>query len=425
MLRDVFYYGKKPNAHPREKFAKNLADARQQCTTEHFWVINEFCNYTNFDWDWDFDFLPDEDVWAEKHNNVWPSPYQKDSGTWLCTEEDSEVIIYRADVDPIILKDTISNNWKIIESIDINKFDFKWHPDPTDDPYIYVFGNQWYSGTIMPTVEYHLPGATDRKYITNIIATLSDKPESFNVLHKTIDFDFSWVPDPTSPPYIYVFGNTQYPGTIMPTVEYVVPGAIDKKYVTDIVAHLLPMKSVFNTIHETLDFDYSWKPDPTSPPYIYVFGNTQYPGTVMPTIEYHVEGATERKYIDDIVPTLAQQPHKFQLLENIEPTSFDFSWVPDPTSPPYIYAWGNQWNKPEDKISIQYVVEGATEYRYMETRAIRKACTDNWRTPGYVLQSSFDYSWEPNPNDPPYIYQFGTQWQKTGGPSYVVEGATE
>ena len=493
MLRDVFYYGAKPNAHPREKLALNLADARRQCTTEHFWIINEFCDYTNFDWDWDFDFLPDEDVWAEKHNNVWPSPYQKDSGTWLCSEEDSEVIIYRADVDPVILKDTISGNWKIIENIDKSKFDFKWHPDPTSDPYIYVFGNQWYSGMVMPTVEYHVEGATDRKYLTDIIAYLAPMPELFNIIHETVDFDyswrpdptsppyiyvfgntqypsnimptieyivdgaterkyiehitpklkpqqhkfnilevidrnkfdFSWVPDPTSPPYIYVFGNTQYPGTIMPTIEYTVEGATERKYIDDIVAHLLPMQSVFSTIHETLDFDYSWRPDPTSPPYIYVFGNTQYPGTVMPTIEYVVEGATERKYIDDIVPTLAHQPHKFDILEDIDTSKFDFSWVPDPTSPPYIYVWGNQWNKPEDKISVQYVVEGATEYKYMEQRAIRKACTDNWQTPGYVIQTSFDYSWEPNPNDNPYIYQFGTQHQKTGGPKYVVEGATE
>ena len=57
MLRDVFYYGSKPNAHPREKHAIDLADARQQCTTEHFWIINEYCDYTNFDWDFDFDFL--------------------------------------------------------------------------------------------------------------------------------------------------------------------------------------------------------------------------------------------------------------------------------------------------------------------------------------------------------------------------------
>ena len=53
MLRDVFYYGNKPNVHPREKFATSIEDARSQSTTEHFWIINEYCDYQNFDWDWD------------------------------------------------------------------------------------------------------------------------------------------------------------------------------------------------------------------------------------------------------------------------------------------------------------------------------------------------------------------------------------
>ena len=81
MLRDVFYFGEKPNVHPRERHAIDVDDARQLATTYHFWIINEFCDYTGFDWDFDFDFLPDEDVWAEEHNNIWPSQHQKDSGT--------------------------------------------------------------------------------------------------------------------------------------------------------------------------------------------------------------------------------------------------------------------------------------------------------------------------------------------------------
>ena len=84
MLRDVFYFGEKPNVHPRERKVFDIDEARKEATTEHFWIINEFCDYTGFDWEFDFDFLPDEDVWAEEHNNIWPSQHQKDSGTWLC-----------------------------------------------------------------------------------------------------------------------------------------------------------------------------------------------------------------------------------------------------------------------------------------------------------------------------------------------------
>ena len=39
-------------------------------------------------------------------------------------------------------------------------------------------------------------------------------------------------------------------------------------------------------------------------------------------------------------------------------TNFDFSWHPDNTSEPYIYAWGNQWNQPEDKTSVNILYQG-------------------------------------------------------------------
>ena len=138
MLHDVFYYGKKPNVHPKEKFAKSLEHARNQSTTEYFWIINEYCDYRGFDWDFDFELLPDEDVWAREYNNVWPSQHQKDSGTWLCPKQFSDIIVYRADVNPLKRKKEISSHWNILENIDKTKWDFSWHPDPTDPPYIYA-----------------------------------------------------------------------------------------------------------------------------------------------------------------------------------------------------------------------------------------------------------------------------------------------
>ena len=362
MLRDVFYYGSKPNVHPREKHAIDLADARHQCTTYHFWIINEYCDYTNFDWDWDFDFLPDEEVWTSEHNNVWPSQYQKDSGTWLCSGNDSEIIIYRADVEPIYRKNIKNNNWALLDKINELKFDFSWEPNPYDPPYIYTWGNKFVPAELKPTLEYHCKDATERKYMGDTVELL---PEWDN-----------W------------------------KIHY----EIDKS-----------------------SFDFSWRPDPREPAFIYMFGNTQYPAEIMPTVEYHVPGATEYKFIEDesMKAKLAPNSTRFEHLENCD--GIDYSWHPDPWSPPYIYAWGNQWNKPEDKISIQYVVEGATEYKYMEERAKRKPCMDNWEIPPYVIKNSFDFSWEPDLSkyDPPYIYQFGTVHQKTGGPRYRVPGATE
>ena len=555
MLRDVFYFGNKPNVHPREKFAKSLADARFQCTTEHFWVINEFCDYRNFDWDFDFEYLPDEEVWAEDHINIWPSQWQKDSGTWLCSKNESEIKIYRADVDVVKRKNEINEYWILKDKINKKAFDFSWHPDPASPPYIYIFGNQHYDAYEMSTVEYHVPGATDKKFVTEILAELSPDPElfecldivddfdytwrphpndppyiyvwgsqhhdpitnptvlfmvkgatqpkymydqrakigptpeKFETLHKvsefdyswrpnpndppyiyiwgnqwydatvmptvkyTVDgaseikymtdqvaklapqlqnfeildvveeFDFSWVPDPKSPPYIYVFGNQWHDAITMPTVRYYMEGATQEKYITDIVAKLAKLPHKFITHIKVEHFDYSWKPNPNDPPYIYIFGNNMYPAVIMPTIEYHVPGATEKKFVASPIAELAQKPEDFEILEPIE--DFNFSWIPDPKSPPYIYVWGNQWNSPEKKASVIYKVKGATEFKYMENRVTRLPDMKNWYIPVYCNVKNFDFSWEPDPSEPPYIYEFGTQWQKTGGPQYIVPGATE
>lgn len=490
MLRDVFYYGKKPNVHPREQLALNLADARLKATTRDFWIINEFCDYRNFDWDFDFEFLPDEDVWAEDHNNVWPSQHQKDSGTWLCPKEHSDVIIYRNDVDPVQRKNEINDFWVELDSIDHSKFDFSWHPDPTDPPYvykwpckffpaevkhileyvvpgatqekyvdtiaellpeqdrwveyqaidkdkfdlswrpnpldppfIYVWGNKYIDSALKPTLEYIVPGATDKKYMKELVSVLPET-DKWKILEDidTKSFDFSWRPDPREPAYIYTWGNKYVEAELKPTIEYHCDGATDRKYMTNDVV-VLPEYDKWHIIEEIEkdSFDFSWRPDPREPPFIYVFGNEQYDGTIMPTVEYHCDNATVIKHITDIKAKL--KPNK-ELFEHFEDSYIDYSWRPNPTSPPYIYVWGNQWNSAEEKASIQYVVDGATEFKYMTEVAIKKPCLDNWIIPKDIDVTDFDLSWEPNPNEPPYIYEFGTQWQKTGGPQYVTPGAT-
>ena len=427
MLRDVFYFNKKPNVHPRERFAESLEDARQQCTTSHFWIINELCDYNAFDWDFDFEFLPDEDVWAEDHNNVWPSQHQKDSGTWLCPREHSDVIIYRSDVDPVKRRNEKHDAWVLLEPIHEFKFDFSWHPDPTSPPYIYRWGCKFFPAELKHFVEYVVPGATEVKYMNTIVELLPEQERW--VEHQLIDrdcFDLSWRPDPMDPPFIYVWGNKWVDGKLKPTLEYHAPGATDKKYMPELLK-VLPEWDRWEII-EPVDkstFDFSWRPDPREPDLIYVFGNEQYDGNIMPTIEYRMPDAVDKKYVNELQfkAKLLPDPSKFEHLE--DSYGIDYSWRPDPTSPPYIYAWGNQWNAPEDKVSIQYVVEGATEYKYMEERTTRRPNKSNWIIPNGIDDSNFDYSWEPNPNDAPYIYEFCTQWQKTGGPKYIVDGATE
>lgn len=494
MLRDVFYYGKKPNVHPREKFANSFEDARRQSTTEHFWIINELCDYKGFDWDFDFEFLPDEDVWAEEHINVWPSQQQKDSGTRLCyTDNKTPLTIYRADVSPVKRKNEKNSNWILRDSIDESKFDFSWHPDPTDPPYIYIFPTNW---NPVGGPEYHVPGAVEKKFLTTQIGVTVPKLDKWNI-PANVDvtgFDFSWVPHPDDPPFIYEFG-TQWQKTGGP--QYIVEGADEIKYIST-----LRVTATVDMSHWTLPtnvditgFDFSWHPDNTSPPYIYRFP-TQWAVSGGPV--YTVEGATEVKYVEDMTATAIADPkrenwdvpefidvdsfdfswhpyeedepyiyqfgtqwqktggpryltpgvHKnspikyidtrilkakrlpnkknFAILNNLKVADFDFSWHPDATEEPYIYQFGNQHYPAEVMPTIEYAVPGAKQISFVQTVVARLSeDKSKWKIPEHVDASEFDFSWQPHPKDPPLIYQFGTQWQKTGGPRYVVEGATD
>ena len=560
MLRDVFYLNNKPNVHPRERFAESVDDARQKSTTEHFWIINEFCEYHNFDWDFDFEFLPDEDVWAENHNNVWPSQHQKDSGTWLCPKEHSDLIIYRSDVDPVIRKNEKTARWVELDKIDHTKFDFSWHPDITDPPYIYkwgskfapvqlkscleyhvenattvkymsnivellpetdrwiehqlideskfdmswrpdpldpilnyvwgnkyidgrlkptleyhvsdsvdtkympdlisvfpewdkwvehqlvdrtkfdfswrpdprepayiyTWGNKYIDGIQQPTVEYHCPGATERKYMTNDVEVLPkwDRWVEVQAVDKN-KFDFSWRPDPREPAYIYTWGNKYIDGIQQPTVEYHCPGATERKYMTNDV-EVLPEWDRWVEV-QSVDknkFDMSWRPDPREPSYIYTWGNKYIDAEIIPTLEYHCPGATERKYMTNDVVVLPEWD-KWQIPSNIDRTKFDMSWRPDPREPAYIYTWGNKYIDAEIIPTLEYHCEGATERKYMTNDVVVLPEWDKWQIPSNIDRTKFDFSWRPDPREPVFIYAFATVWNNRGGPTYTAPNATE
>jgi hypothetical protein len=233
-------------------------------------------------------------------------------------------------------------------------------------------------------------------------------------------FDFLYVPRPWENQYTHVWPSQHhdYSGT------YLVPKHVTT---TEYLFHntQIPNKYCLENYYTLVDceFDYTWAPHPLDPPYIYVFGNQWWPSTVMPTVEYHVPGATERKYMT----IAAQLPechdnHWHTVID----CNWDYSWVPDPGDPPYIYVFGNQWWPAEKMPTVEYHVPGATERKYMRwPRAELLADRTNWTVPDTLDVTDFDFSWRPDPGAPPYLYQFATQHQKTGGPVYTVPGATE
>jgi hypothetical protein len=250
--------------------------------------------------------------------------------------------------------------WEIPDFLDTSNFDFTWRPDPYDRPYIHVFGTQHQKNG---GPRFIVPDNEGTKYQSHQIAIKLPDPNNrrYRNLVSNIEFDYSWHPDENEPPFIHVFGNQWYDSNIMPTVQYKVPGATQKKYETDVKATLLPSKDNW-TIPEEIDdsnFDYSWRP-PMEDPYIYKFG-TQWQRTGGPT--YTVEGATQIKFVDTQKVIKLPNPRKFRVLHPIE--NFDYSWHPDEIEPPFLYVFGNQFYEAEAMPTLMYKCKGSSDTKYV------------------------------------------------------------
>jgi hypothetical protein len=88
------------------------------------------------------------------------------------------------------------------------------------------------------------------------------------------------------------------------------------------------------------------------------------------------------------------------------------------------HAWPSQWQKDAETYLVPK--SGYTETNYkIAPILVRLPSRDNWTVPTSFDADTFDFSWHPDTTEPGYIYQFGTQHQRTGGPEYRVEGATD
>jgi hypothetical protein len=279
---DVFYLDKKPGLFAHEQFVNSIEEACSRSRTRFFWIVNYLCDYS------EFDFLWEPPSWQQHQRHAWASQWHGDCGTYLVPRQGFTDTNYH---DKKITTTADPTRW----TNTVPDFDYSWHPDYRDPPYIYQFGTQW-QATGGP--RYSVPGAVDVKYI--------DRPRA---LKKTIDqawhvpggidltgFDLTWHPDDRDPPYIYKFG-TQWQRAGGP--EYHMPGATDIKFVSCQAAQALATQENWH-VPDGVDvdnFDFSWHPNPNDPPFIYQFG-TQWQKTGGP--RYEVPGATEVKYTDQI-----------------------------------------------------------------------------------------------------------------------------
>jgi len=419
---DIFYSGKKPGLFAHERAADSIEHAQSLSRTRFFWWVNYLADLDT--WDWLYEPKP----WQAHYRHAWPNQHQPDSRVYLVPKTwNGKDTHYNT--SPVIHHKPEPECWSVPEWIDPESIDSTWSPDPEEPPYIYHFPVEW-GWDHIGGPEYRVPGATEHKYIDNFVTRTQCNPVPWHQ-HTEVSYTpqlHRWRPNPADPPYDYVFGNQWYSAEVMPTVEYRMPGATSKKYINDLGA-ILPARhdNRWHTV-EDCDWDYSWIPDPGDPPYTYVFGNQHWPAEIMPTVTYTMPGATERKYMDYPRAQL-RETHEHWYNISHHNYEFDRSWRPDPGEPPMIYVFGNQHWPAEKMPMLRYCSESEDKdlpIKYVDyPRAALLPNKEMWALPEGVREEQVDFTWVPDPGEPPYIYQFATQWQKTGGPEYRVPGATE
>ena len=263
--------------------------------------------------------------------------------------------------------------WWVSYLCDYSTFDWDYQPVPWQAEYTHTWPSQHhdYSGT------YLVPRTGKIKYhFHDKVVPVKGDLDLYVKLHN-VEFDYTWVPHPNDPPYIYVFGNQWHPANRMATVEYRVPGATACKYMDSPKAQLRTSMQGWNSRSDKrYAFDYTWLPDPHDPPMTYVFGNQWWPANKMPTVEWSHPNITESspvKYMSWPRATLLPAPGHWEIPDDIDKASVDTSWHPDPGEPPYIYQFATQHQKTGGP---RYKVPGATDVKYMselKTRAVGKA----------------------------------------------------
>lgn len=102
-------------------------------------------------------------------------------------------------------------------------------------------------------------------------------------------------------------------------------------------------------------------------------------------------------------------------------SDFDFLWQPRPWEAHQRHAFGSVWQK--DSGTYLVPAAGYADTNYHDSKIVTVPDMSLWKNTDTV--EDFDYSWHPDYSAPSFVYQFGTQWQKTGGPTYHMPGGVD
>jgi hypothetical protein len=197
-------------------------------------------------------------------------------------------------------------------------------------------------------------------------------------------------------------------------------GYTDTNYHEDLIITRLPDPLAW-AVPDNIDlesFDFSWHPDFREPGFEYHFG-TQWQSAGGPVYQ----GSGVIKLVNEPRAWALENRTNWSMPDHIDVNSIDYTWHPNPLDPPYIYHFPSQW---QSASGVTYTTPGASEIKLVDPFVIKTLPQHtNWTVPEEVNSSTVDYSWHPNPFDPPYIYHFGTEYQNSIDLTYTVVGATE
>jgi len=191
----------------------------------------------------------------------------------------------------------------------------------------------------MSTIEYHVPDATERKFVDSVRARLLpamdrwDIPEEINA----DNVDFSWHPHPKDEPYVHHFGS-EYQMSI--GLTYTVPGALELKFAGDPPLIQKEKKAV-----QVQDIFYMDRSNAVSPVRFKQL-QERYP---------HIQ---KIRYVNSIQDTIKRclnktKQNRFWVIgsEN-DYAEFDFAWHAQPWQSSMTHVFGSQWNKWSDTFLI-------------------------------------------------------------------------
>lgn len=184
---DVFYIGKKSGLFVHERAVTSIEQACELSRTRYCWIVNYLSSYS------EFNFLWEPVPWESNQQHVFPSQWQKDSGTYLVPKTGFTDTNYRTDM--VVLTRQSSDVYLI---------------DHMDNSLELALNTLSEKITIKKVVRY-FDNYLDT--LTRIAKTASNDNLEYVWICSTIcdytNFDFTWHPDPWQKELLHVFPSNE------------------------------------------------------------------------------------------------------------------------------------------------------------------------------------------------------------------------